>query len=132
MGKREDPIQKAIIEYLRLQYPRCVIAHVANEVSAKGKAISIAIAGAKRLGMLPGFPDLICVWQGRIWFFEVKAPGGRLSEAQESVRDALLANLACYAVVRSIEDVQRAIGGFEAILANGGSIGIRGTINGGE
>ena len=132
MGKREDPIHKAILKYLRLRYGGAVVAHIANEMNISGNAVGHAIAQnrAKSLGMLPGFPDLIVQWQGRTWYFEVKAPKGKLSPNQEAVRDALLSNGAYYAVVRSIEDVQLAIGGFEALRASNDGIVIRGKISG--
>jgi len=37
------------------------------------------------LGSTPGIPDIIGIYQGRLIGIEVKAPGGRLSEAQEKV-----------------------------------------------
>lgn len=39
---------------------------------------------AYAIGSEPGFPDLTIVGKGRLWFFELKGPKGRVSEAQEA------------------------------------------------
>lgn len=101
----EGPIQRAVINYLRLALPGILITHTANEVAARGVDVRRAIGKAKSLGMLPGWPDLTCIWRGRIFFLEVKAPGGAMTDAQRAVADAMAAHGALWALVRSIDDV---------------------------
>ncbi len=102
---REGKIHRAILDYLRITLPGAVIHHPANEVDAKGKNIARAIAKNKWNGMLPGYPDLICHYQGRTFLFEVKAPGNYLTNTQRAVRDSLEANGIPIAMVRSIDEV---------------------------
>lgn len=104
---REGPVHRAILSYLRLQLPGAVIHHSPNEVSLRGREVARAIAKAKSLGMAVGFPDLLIIYQGKTLAFEVKAPSGRPTEAQSNIGEMLIANGAMWAVVRSVDDVQR-------------------------
>lgn len=102
----EGPVQRAVINYLRLALPGALITHTANEVAARGGDVRRAIGKAKSLGMMPGWPDLTVVWRGHIIFFEVKGPGGTLTDAQRSVADAMASHGAKWAVVRSIDEAK--------------------------
>lgn len=106
----EGPIHGAILTYLRRQYPQAVIHHSPNETDVRGPAIARAIAKQKMMGMLVGFPDLIMLHEGRLYTFEVKAEGGRTSEAQKAVGEAIVASGGFWAVVRSIDDVREKMG----------------------
>jgi hypothetical protein len=102
----EGPIHAAVLAYLRRQYPKAVIAHVPNQTDVKGSNIARAIAKQKMMGMLVGFPDLLMLHDGRFYGFEVKAEGGRTSDAQKAVGEAIIASGGFWAVVRSIDDVR--------------------------
>ena len=102
----EGPIHAAILAYLRRQYPRAVIHHSPNETDVRGPTIARAIAKQKMMGMLVGFPDLMMLHEGRFYAFEVKAEGGRVSDAQKAVGEAIIASGGHWAVVRSIDDVK--------------------------
>jgi hypothetical protein len=108
----EGPIHVAILEYLQLVLPvRAVIHHSPNEMNIKAdaKTKAIAQARAKRMGMRPGWPDLEFVLDGRIYFLEVKAPGGSQSFEQEAVEVAILNAGSSYEIVRSIADTKLAL-----------------------
>ena len=107
----EGPIHKAILQYLRLQYPQAVIHHSSNELNLKGDRTSKAIAQnkAKALGMMTGWPDLQMLWNGHLYCFEVKSPNGRLSDAQAQVGAEIQAAGGSFYVVRSVEDVKAAM-----------------------
>jgi hypothetical protein len=66
--------------------------------------------GAKRkaMGQVPGFPDIIVLPYATIgpMFFEVKAPGGRVSEAQSDVLGRLDHLGYRRAVVMSVDHVR--------------------------
>ena len=96
---REGPIQRAIIARFMQELPGCVIAAVPNSTDVRGKSAQIAVAKQKQNGLLPGFPDLIVAWHGQAAFIEVKAPGGRLSEAQSEVLQRLASNMMLTAVI---------------------------------
>jgi len=51
-----------------------------------------------------GAPDRICWYQGQVVAAEFKKPTGKLSEAQEDIRDKIEAAGGTYAVIRSLED----------------------------
>ena len=105
---REGPIHRAIVSWLRVVLPDAVTATVKNEINKRGKAIQIEIAKAKANGVMPGFPDIICLPGSDMptMFFEVKAPGGYPSQSQKDVHARLTALGYRVAVVRSIDDVK--------------------------
>lgn len=113
---REGPIQRSIVEYFRAQYPKGFLFSVPNELASKagggqkGKAAQDRIrnvqAAAKRLGMLPGAPDLCLLLDGIFYAFEVKAEGNRQQQNQMDAEYACVANGGRYFVVRSVLDVQ--------------------------
>lgn len=81
----EGPIHRATIQQLRLRLPGAIVMHAANEFPGSGSQIARAIAKAKKNGMIPGFPDLAVFWRGQVALIEVKAPKGRLSDAQAAL-----------------------------------------------
>ncbi len=62
----------------------------------------------RRMGLVPGVPDLLLIHSGRLFWIELKAPtGGTLSPAQRLVHRAL-ENVGCrVSVCRSTNDVLR-------------------------
>lgn len=110
----EALIHKAILEWLRLTYPRAVIHHSPNEIGMAGSDEARGREKRRRaaMGTLPGFPDLIMIHAGRVYAFEVKAPKNYPDDAQKAVGEALEMNGARWAVVRSIDDVEAAMRGW--------------------
>lgn len=102
----ELPIHRSILSYLRLALPRAVTHHSPQNFGVKGPDIARAVALAKSMGMVPGWPDLITIADGKVYAWEVKAEGGITSDAQKAVGAAMQANGAHWAVVRSIDDVR--------------------------
>lgn len=103
----EGPVHRSILAYLRLRFPKALIHHSANEIGLQGQDVARQIAKAKHNGMVPGFPDLMMITgAGPAIFFEVKAPGGRLTPAQQDVHDHLRELGQLVAVVRSIDEIQ--------------------------
>jgi hypothetical protein len=64
----------------------------------------------KKMGMLPGMPDLCVItdW-GHIFFLEVKTDEGKVSEQQKIIHEALRERNMFVYVVRSLEDVKKII-----------------------
>lgn len=111
MTRKEAPIQRAIVEYLRTALPEAIIHHAKGEINKRGKGIAIELAMAKRNGALPGFPDLIVLpyaTTGPV-FFEVKAEGGYPTQAQKEMHARMKALGYRVAVVRSIDDTREAL-----------------------
>jgi hypothetical protein len=55
-------------------------------------------------GLTPGAPDLLLIGRGAMGFLEVKAPGGRLSEAQVAFHDMLRRRGQLVETVRSVDE----------------------------
>lgn len=108
--KRQSPertIHLAVLAYLRrVLHGNPVIHHSANEIGLSGKDVARHIANAKHMGLVPGYPDLVChTFHGDL-FFEVKSEGNGLTPAQRAVHADLARLNRKVAVVRSIEDVR--------------------------
>ncbi len=130
----EGPIQRAIVQYLRLQYPQWIVHHCKNEINKRGGSIALEIAKAKGKGAVKGFPDLIVLPWAHIGpiFFEVKAPGNYADKDQQAIHMRLRTLGYRVAVVRSIEDVQAEIAGWHidtrAPSVSAGVVEIKGEI----
>lgn len=105
--RKEAPIQRAIVKYLRAQYPAWIVHHSKNEINKRGADIAREIAQAKLAGAVTGWPDLIIMAPSHVgpMFFEVKAEGGYPTDAQRAVHDRLRALGYRVGIVRSIADV---------------------------
>lgn len=105
---RESPIQRAIVQWLEIQFPDWLVHHCKMEINKRGRNIQIEIAKAKAKGSKAGFPDLLVLPWAHIGplFLEVKAEGTYASPAQKEMHARLVALGYRVAVVRSIEDVQ--------------------------
>lgn len=105
---REDEVQAAIVQALRIAFPKCIVAHFANgEKRDFGTAMKL-----KGMGVVAGMPDLIVVLpEGKVAWIEVKTTGGRLSAAQSDVIRVMtdLGHPVC--VAREISDAVRFVRG---------------------
>ena len=106
--RREAPIQKDIVAWLRAQHPSWIVHHSRNEINKSGAAIARELAEAKRAGALTGWPDLIVLPPSHVGpiFFEVKAEGNYPTDAQRRVHDLLRGLGYRVGIVRSIDDVK--------------------------
>lgn len=82
MSRRKNPeaqIQRAVVQHLHARgMPGLVFFHVPNG----GSRGPIEGAIFKGMGVRAGVSDLILVHAGKIFALELKAPGGRATEAQ--------------------------------------------------
>lgn len=110
-GKRKSPertVQISIVKWLREVMPKAIVQQTRNETHKRGQAGAIAGGMNKMMGAWTGFPDLIVLPFANVgpFFLEVKAEGGRTSEAQKECH-IRLKNLGYpVAVVRSVDDVR--------------------------
>ena len=104
--KRAQPefqLSCVVADWLRVALPaRAVWSHF-----PAGEARS-AITGSrlKRMGTATGWADYLIIVDGNILGIELKAPNGKLSDAQAAFGDALTANGGRYQVCRSLDDVE--------------------------
>ena len=95
----ERDVQNAIRAYLGAKGIACFRCNVGRVRTADGRFFDT--------GLPEGFPDLIALpGNGIVAFIEVKAPKGRLREAQRRFRDWATAKGYIYVVARSVEDVE--------------------------
>ena len=75
----EQAIQRAVVQHLRIRaVPGLVWFHVPN--GGARKPVEAAIL--KSMGVRPGVSDFILVHDGKFFALELKAEGGRATEAQ--------------------------------------------------
>lgn len=84
----EDRLHIGLLEYIRLQYPKALVHHSANE----GKRTPFEQFKIKRLGLKKGFPDLIIIFNGRNLALELKTSKGKPSDEQEAWIEVLQAH----------------------------------------
>lgn len=100
-SRDEDQIQAAIVDHIRTVLPSAIVLHLNNNPRS-------AIDGARlnRMGLVKGAPDLlVCLPRGSGLFIEVKAPKGRIGEAQTAFSFACQSINWPWFVARSIDDV---------------------------
>jgi hypothetical protein len=90
--KREKELQVQILNWLRL-----------------GGVTVLWSRTDKRLTATVGWPDLTFCWHGKPFAFEVKIPGGTLSEDQVRVRKGMIADGWNYSVVHSLDEARAAV-----------------------
>jgi hypothetical protein len=66
---------------------RLLLFHVPN-----GGSRNSPVEGAqlKAVGLIPGIPDMLFVWKGKLFAFEFKAKGGKLSPSQLLIQSTWL------------------------------------------
>jgi VRR-NUC domain len=97
----EQGIQRAVFEHLAWRRAPGVFAfHPANG----GWRSRTEAAILRGLGVVAGVPDVILVRNGKAYALELKAPGGRLSDAQRQAHDALRAAGAEVATAVGLDD----------------------------
>jgi hypothetical protein len=85
----EFQLQCAVVDTCnRWINPQWIFCHIAS-----GERRDIVTASRlKRMGVKPGFPDLMFIGPDGIYWLELKARGGRLSEAQGAIAAHLIAS----------------------------------------
>lgn len=104
---KENQIQALIVKYLRAVLPknyRCFAVPNGSQRMPSGKPANAVP------GLTPGIPDLAIVGDGRIFFIEVKAAKGRLSEAQSEFGDfCMYQAMVPWACVHSVDETRLAL-----------------------
>ena len=66
----------------------------------------------RSIGVVPGTPDVICIKDGQVFGLELKAEGGKLSEAQRATIEAMRLAGAVVEVVTGIDQALAALEGW--------------------
>jgi hypothetical protein len=96
----ESQIQRQMVSWFRLQYPRYIIAAIPNG----GQRSTLEAKIMKGEGVLAGFSDLIVIAQGNVLFIEVKTKDGKQSDLQIKFQSDVERLGFQYSVCRSLED----------------------------
>lgn len=101
MASSEQQLQAQIATYLSLALPVDARFHHSPSEGKRGWKSQVAL---KSSGFSAGWPDIEVVWQGKIYFLELKSQKGRVSPAQAECHAGLVAAGACVAIVRSLDE----------------------------
>lgn len=109
----EDRLLSACFQWAWNTYPatRRLLYHVPNELDRLPKESASnhirRLSQAKAKGVVPGIPDLVFIWNARIWAWELKTATGTVSPAQREVHTVWAAQGAYVSIVRTLEDFQQ-------------------------
>jgi hypothetical protein len=109
----EDRLLASCFQWAWNTYPttRRLLYHVPNELDRLPRESASnhirRLSQAKAKGVVPGIPDLVLIWNGRIWAWELKTATGTVSPAQREVHAAWSAQGAPVSIVRTLEDFQQ-------------------------
>ena len=113
MNRPEQDIHKAVAAHLRQRgAPGLLWWHTANGAhygkrNRRGAAIQGAIM--KGLGVRAGVSDIVALHQGKFFALELKAPGGRATEAQLEFIGDVQRNGGFTCVAEGLDEALRAI-----------------------
>ena len=96
----ESQIQRNIVKWFRLKYPRYIISAIPNGGARQAREAAIL----KQEGVLAGFADLILIADNSVLFVEVKTEKGRQSERQKDFQKRVNLLGFEYIIVRSLND----------------------------
>ena len=88
----ERSVQRSILKMMGKCFPPMFVAHVPNGAHLGGgrQARARQMGALKGDGLKVGFPDLVCLWNGKAYFMEVKnSEGGKLSDVQKETLERL-------------------------------------------
>lgn len=107
MNRPEQKLHIAVASFLKVALPPGVVAFHCPNGGKRSKAEASLL---KAMGVLAGVPDwTIILPNGQAAFIELKADGGRMSDAQLDFRERVLALRCGYEVCASIDDVERTL-----------------------
>ena len=106
-SRPEAALQRAVVAYLAMALPDDAWFTAINPNPTKGV---VAGAIAKSLGAKAGVPDILIIHKGRARWVELKAPKGRISEAQrDTIAELNIAGCPSPAICQSIGEVAMAL-----------------------
>lgn len=108
MRRPELATHRAVAEYLQAVLPPSVF-WTTFPAGGGGRARG---AQLKAIGLQAGVPDILVIYCGRTYFIELKAPRGRLSEAQETCHPRIWEAGAPVGIAKSVDDVRSLLAGW--------------------
>ena len=108
MVHKESILQRQLVAWFRLQYPKLVLASVPNG----GRRGLIEAKILKAEGALAGFADLILLKPNKEYhalFIEVKSEKGKQTQTQKDFEKYVTENGYCYVVVKTFDEFKSTI-----------------------
>ena len=118
----EQDFQMTVKEYLELALPSPDAWFTAIPAGGGGK---VRGAKLKAMGYRAGTPDMLVIHLGQAIWLELKSPNNWLTKPQKQCRNDLVAANCKWALVRTLDDVERALKRFGVPLraSVGGVVG---------
>lgn len=101
-NQHEHKLQCSLVKWFRLAYPK--LAPLLFAVPNGENRNPITGARLKAAGVRAGVADLLFLYNGRCFAFEIKATKGKPSEAQKEWASAVRDQHICYNVIRDFEE----------------------------
>lgn len=106
----EDNLQASIVRFLKIALPAdsyfCAIPN-GSVLAGDAKKRGMQMNRLKTTGLRVGAPDLFILARGVFLALEVKTPKGKLADSQKAASDEIIHAGGLWAVVRSVEEVER-------------------------
>lgn len=100
-NRPEQSLQRIVLEHICWRaVPGLFCFHVPNG----GFRTAIEAAIFKSVGLIPGIPDLLFIYSGRLYALELKAKGGRLSSTQAETHERMRRAGAIVATATGIDE----------------------------
>lgn len=112
---KESDIQKIVFDYLTsLTTPGLFVFSIPNEAflmaahvaGMEPKTISILSTHLKKMGLVPGVPDMCILFQGKTYFFEFKKPRQKPTKIQSIIHMKIRQAGHKIRVIESLEDAK--------------------------
>lgn len=106
-NRPEQVAHIAVIDFLRLALPAAAMVwHTPNEA----KRSVVERVYLRRMGLMPGFPDIAILMHGRLWVAEMKAPGETTSRDQDvCISHLMLCGAKYLGIWRSPDDAEKSL-----------------------
>lgn len=110
MKPTEQQIHISIVSYLRRVLPDgYILHHSRNEGNRGGFKGKLDGQRGKQMGVMPGFPDLFLIIDGRSFGIEIKREGAYQTATQKEAERNMQVQGIKYAVCRSVDDVRETL-----------------------
>ena len=117
MNQKESDIQKSIIDYLSyiarsrnfffFSIPNEGAMITAMIAGMTSKTMAIMINHFKKMGMVPGIPDLCILFESKAIFIEVKKPGEKPTPGQEIIHNVMEKTGHVVWIASSVEEIEQ-------------------------
>ena len=102
----EALIQKNIVDYIRLRLKDSILFSVPNGTMVENIITRMILF---LMGLKTGVSDLILLYQGKVYFLEIKTEKGKQSPEQKQFQKDVEKQGFIYLILRSLDDAERLV-----------------------